>query len=102
MLRTGVQSQLEGIRSAISHLQVTAEEVKQIGKRFLYVRYFIIIKNFSMQEIGEKLHSIPKTRNRLSMLSKANIQHSQYAIAVENLKHIFNLVDTIEKTHEYG
>ena len=40
MLRTGVQSQLEGIRSAISHLQVTAEEVKQIGKRFLYVHYY--------------------------------------------------------------
>jgi hypothetical protein len=53
-----------------------------------------------MQEIGEKLHTIPETRARLSMLSKANIQHSQYAIAVENLKHIFNLVDTAEKTHE--
>uniref|UniRef100_A0A915P623 PPIase cyclophilin-type domain-containing protein n=2 Tax=Meloidogyne TaxID=189290 RepID=A0A915P623_9BILA len=87
MLRTGVQSQLEGIRSAISHMQVTAEEVLQIGK--------------SMQEIGEKLQSIPETRNRLSMLSKANSQHSQYAIAVENFKHIFNLVDTVEKTHEY-
>jgi len=53
-----------------------------------------------MQEIGEKLQTIQATRNRLSMLSNANNQHSQYAIAVENLKHIFNLVGTIEKTHE--
>lgn len=54
-----------------------------------------------MQEIGEKLHTIQATRNRLSMLSNANNQHSQYAIAVENLKHIFNLVGTVEKTHEF-
>lgn len=30
MLRTGVQSQLEGIRSAINHLQTTVEDIKAV------------------------------------------------------------------------
>uniref|UniRef100_A0A914I8A8 Exocyst complex component 3 n=1 Tax=Globodera rostochiensis TaxID=31243 RepID=A0A914I8A8_GLORO len=87
MLRTGVQSQLEGIRLAISHLQVVGEEVKHIDK--------------SMQEIFARLQSIPSARIKLKELSKANSQHSQYAIAMDNIKHICNLADTNEKTHDF-
>ncbi|PIO75777.1 hypothetical protein TELCIR_02162 [Teladorsagia circumcincta] len=37
MLRTGVQSQLEGIRTAIAHLHTAAEDISSIetGYRFL-------------------------------------------------------------------
>ncbi|KAL3116152.1 hypothetical protein niasHT_002276 [Heterodera trifolii] len=87
MLRTGVQSQLEGIRSAITHLQIVGEEVKHIDK--------------SMHEIFARLQSIPSARIKLKELSKANSQHSQYAIAMDNIKHICNLAETIEKTHDF-
>lgn len=36
MLRTGVQSQLEGIRGAIAELQSASEDVKQIEIRFYF------------------------------------------------------------------
>uniref|UniRef100_A0AC34RL41 Exocyst complex component 3 n=1 Tax=Panagrolaimus sp. JU765 TaxID=591449 RepID=A0AC34RL41_9BILA len=87
MLRTGVQSQLEGIRTAISHLQTAAEDVREIEK--------------SMQTIYDQIQSVPELKQKMRELSKANAAHSQYAAAMENLKHIFNITDTIEKTHDF-
>lgn len=87
MLRTGVQSQLEGIRTAIGHLQAASEDVKEIEK--------------SIQVIFEQVQSVPQLKQRMKELSKANATHSQYAAANEHLKHIFNITDTIEKTHDY-
>lgn len=54
-----------------------------------------------MQLIFEELKTIPQTKIKMSKLSQANTTHSQYAAAMENLKHIFNVADTIEKTHEF-
>lgn len=54
-----------------------------------------------MQSIFEELKTIPQAKVKMSKLSQANTTHSQYAVAMENLKHIFNVTDTIEKTHEY-
>lgn len=54
-----------------------------------------------MQSIFEELKSIPQVKEKMSKLSQANTTHSQYAVAMENLKHIFNVADTIEKTHEF-
>uniref|UniRef100_A0A7E4UXX1 Exocyst complex component Sec6 n=1 Tax=Panagrellus redivivus TaxID=6233 RepID=A0A7E4UXX1_PANRE len=86
MLRTGVQSQLEGIRTAIGHLHNAAEDVKEIERCTGY--------------IYEQVQSVPEMKAKMRELSKANATHSQYAAAMENLKHIFNIGDTIEKTHE--
>ncbi|KAH7696380.1 Proable exocyst complex component Sec6, partial [Aphelenchoides avenae] len=87
MLRTGVQSQLEGIRAAIGNLQTASEDVKQI--------------EHSMQEIFDQLKPIPELKSKMSKLSDANTVHSQYATAMENLKHIFHINETIEKTHDF-
>ncbi|KAI1720371.1 exocyst complex component sec6 domain-containing protein [Ditylenchus destructor] len=87
MLRSGVQSQLEGIRAAIAHLQTASTDVKEIEN--------------SMQTIFQQLQAIPELKVKMSKLSQANTTHSQYAAAMENLKHIFNIADTIEKTHEF-
>lgn len=87
MLRTAVQSQLEGIRTAIGHLQTATEDVKEIEK--------------STQRTFEQLQAVPELKQKIKELSSANITYSQYAAAMENLKHIFNITDTIEKTHEY-
>uniref|UniRef100_A0A914Z9C5 Exocyst complex component Sec6 n=1 Tax=Panagrolaimus superbus TaxID=310955 RepID=A0A914Z9C5_9BILA len=86
MLRTAVQSQLEGIRTALGHLQTATEDVKEIEK--------------STQRTFEQLQTVPELKQKIKELSSANITYSQYAAAMENLKHIFNITGTIEKTHE--
>lgn len=54
-----------------------------------------------MNTIFDQLTSIPALQESMSRLSQANTTHSQYAAAMENLKHLLNVSDTIEKTHEY-
>ncbi|CAD5213132.1 unnamed protein product [Bursaphelenchus okinawaensis] len=87
MLRTGVQSQLEGIRTAMNHLQSASGDIGLIEK--------------DMHEVLKRLQTIPALKGRLSKLAEANMIHSQYAAAMDNLKHIFNINDTIETTHTH-
>uniref|UniRef100_A0A1I7SVH6 Exocyst complex component Sec6 n=1 Tax=Bursaphelenchus xylophilus TaxID=6326 RepID=A0A1I7SVH6_BURXY len=87
MLRTGVQSQLEGIRSAMNHLQTASGDIGLIEK--------------DMHEVLKRLQTIPALKARLSRLAEANMIHSQYAAAMDNLKHIFNINETIEITHSH-
>lgn len=56
---------------------------------------------FSIQTIYETLKDIPQIEVSMSRLSQASAAHSQYAAAMENLKHLLNISDTIEKTHEF-
>jgi exocyst complex component 3 len=53
-----------------------------------------------MNNIRSNLTIIPVLKTKMSKLSDANMVHSQYAAAVDNLKHIFHLNETIEKTEE--
>jgi exocyst complex component 3 len=53
-----------------------------------------------MHDILTRLQTIPALKVRMSKLSEANMVHSQYAAAMDNLKHIFHANETIEKTHE--
>lgn len=56
---------------------------------------------FSLHEVLTSLQTIPKLKNRLSKLSEANVIHSQYAAAMDNLNHIFNINETIDQTSHY-
>lgn len=47
MLRTGVQSQLEGIRGAIAELQSASEDVKQIE-----IRFYFNIKKLNLKKLA--------------------------------------------------
>uniref|UniRef100_A0A0N5AZF8 Exocyst complex component Sec6 n=1 Tax=Syphacia muris TaxID=451379 RepID=A0A0N5AZF8_9BILA len=87
MLRTGVQSQLEGIRSAISHLQTTVEDIKAV--------------EIDLQSVHDILLRFPQLKENMSKLREANATHSQYAIVVEHLKHVYAINEIIEQTHEY-
>lgn len=44
MLRTGVQSQLEGIRTAIGHLSTTIEDVKIVEAKYSFLTDFLYFK----------------------------------------------------------
>ncbi|KAI6209857.1 Proable exocyst complex component Sec6 [Aphelenchoides besseyi] len=85
MLRTGVHSQLEGIRSAIQHLRTANSDITEIER--------------GMSNVLIRLKEVTGLKSRMSKLSEANAIHSQYATAMDNLKHIFNITDTVEKTH---
>ncbi|KAI6204996.1 Proable exocyst complex component Sec6 [Aphelenchoides besseyi] len=85
MLRTGVHSQLEGIRSAIQHLRTANSDITEIER--------------GMSNVLIRLKEVTGLKSRMSKLSEANAIHSQYAAAMDNLKHIFNITDTVEKTH---
>ena len=87
MLRTAVQSQLEGIRTAIGHLQTASEDVKAIEE--------------SVDRTFKQLQSVPELKQKIRELSSANATYSQYAAAMDNLKHIFNINDTVTKTHDF-
>lgn len=47
----------------------------------------------------DKLVDVPALRDRLGRLREENLRHRQFAAAKENLKHLFNVPETIEKTH---
>ncbi|TKR96038.1 hypothetical protein L596_010116 [Steinernema carpocapsae] len=87
MLRTGVHSQVEGIRAAIGHLTTACEDIKYVEN--------------SMQDIYDLLKRFPEIKTKMKRLSEANTVHRQYAAAMTNLTHIFNIRETIEKTHEF-
>uniref|UniRef100_A0A1I8EWE1 Uncharacterized protein n=1 Tax=Wuchereria bancrofti TaxID=6293 RepID=A0A1I8EWE1_WUCBA len=87
MLRTGVQSQLEGIRTAIGHLSTTVEDIKEVET--------------SLQEIYTTLLAFPELKQKMAKLREANMKNSQYATSIGHLQHIYEINETIEKTREY-
>ncbi|CAI5442022.1 unnamed protein product [Caenorhabditis angaria] len=86
MLRTGVQGQLEGIRTAIAHLQTASEDITSISQ--------------GVEEIRERLKPFPQLKEKLRELRDANARHSQYEAAMENLKHIFNINSTLQEIRD--
>ncbi|CAL2033433.1 unnamed protein product [Caenorhabditis brenneri] len=86
MLRTGVQGQLEGIRTAIAHLQTASEDITAISQ--------------GVEDIRERLKPFPQLKEKLRELRDANARHGQFAAAMENLKHIFNLQTTLQESRD--
>lgn len=43
----------------------------------------------------------PELKEKMARLREANIKHSQYATAMEHLRHIYNIPEIVEKTHEF-
>lgn len=44
---------------------------------------------------------VPKLCNTLNEVREENMRHSQYVTAKENLKHIFTVPDSVEKTKQW-
>lgn len=55
---------------------------------------------FSTQEIYDYLENFPDLRAKLKKIRDANAKHCQYATAMDNLKHIDNVPQKIERIHE--
>ncbi|XP_013418387.1 exocyst complex component 3 [Lingula anatina] len=86
MLKTALQSQLEGVRTGLSQLQAGLHDVKETKQ--------------SLQELEDTYKSTAHLQEKLNKVRDENLRHRQLAAAVENLKHIFTVPETVKKTGE--
>lgn len=84
LLKTGMQNQLEGVRVGLKQLKTCLEDVKEVSQ--------------TMAEVERLMQGVPEIYDALEDVREENTKHSQYATAVENLKHIFNVEVSVQKT----
>lgn len=86
-LKTGLQSQLDGVREGLKLLQVAQNDIKEIKTNMSWVK--------------ESISNIPDLVNQLQIVKEENMRHSQYETAKHNLKHIFTVPDSVKKTKNW-
>ncbi|XP_012263532.1 exocyst complex component 3 [Athalia rosae] len=86
-LKTAMQSQLDGVRVGFNQLQDALISIAAI-------------KN-ELDLIGKSFGSAPELSNTLQVVQDENMRHSQYVTAKENLKHIFTVPESVEKTKQW-
>ncbi|XP_064597131.1 exocyst complex component 3-like isoform X2 [Liolophura sinensis] len=86
MLKTAVQSQLDGVRTGLNQLQSALQDVYEIKQ--------------NLDEIEETYQSIVPLRQKLQDVRFENSNYCQLATAVENLKHIFTVPEGVRKTED--
>ncbi|KAM8711410.1 hypothetical protein ACLKA7_000533 [Drosophila subpalustris] len=84
LLKTGMQNQLEGVRVGLKQLETCMQDVREVRRR--------------MDEVERLLEGVPDVYDALEVVREENTKHSQYATAMENLKHIFNVDASVQKT----
>jgi exocyst complex component 3 len=86
MLKTAVQSQLDGVRTGLNQLQSALQDVYQMKQ--------------SLDEIEENYRIIEPLHLKLKTLNDENNCFCQLSAAQENLKHIFTVPESVAKTRE--
>lgn len=87
MLKTAMQSQLDGVRTGLGQLQAALTDLKEIKT--------------GMAEIETSLVRVPELSNQLYECREEYVRYSQYLAAMENLKHIFTVPESVEKTYKW-
>ena len=87
MLKTAMQSQLDGVRTGLNLLERALQDISEIKG--------------SMTEMEEALGGVPQFYERLRDVREENLRHSQLATAKENLKHIFTVPETVARTQAW-
>src|SRR6218665_2561977 len=86
MLKTAMQTQLDGVKTALIHLKTAQQDIAEIK---------VIIA-----EVEDQFPHIPAYYDRLKHLRDESMKHSQYVVAMENLKNIFDVPETVARTRE--
>lgn len=86
MLKTAMQTQLDGVKTGLIHLKTAQQDISEIKK--------------IIHDIEDLFPSIPVLVDKLKYVREESMKHSQYAVSMENLKHIFNVPETVAKTRE--
>ncbi|CAG2068875.1 unnamed protein product, partial [Timema podura] len=87
MLKTAMQSQLDGVRVGLNQLQSALHDMQEIKQ--------------NLKWIEESFSSVPALNSKLQDVREENMRHSQYVTAMENLKHIFTVPESVEKTKQW-
>ncbi|XP_060076179.1 exocyst complex component 3-like [Ylistrum balloti] len=87
MLKSAVQSQLDGVRTGLNQLQSALQDVYEIKQ--------------SLDVVEETYKSIQPLKDKLSAVNKENNSFCQLGSAMENLKHIFTVPESVRKTAEF-
>ena len=87
MLKTAMQSQLDGVKEGLKHLQSSVVDIGDVGAR--------------IKEVGVLLKDVPQIYNQLEAVRDENTKHSQYVTAMENLKHISTVQSSVTKTLQW-
>lgn len=54
-----------------------------------------------MKTMSDLVSDVRSICNKLQDVREENMRHSQYTTAMNNLKHIFTLPESVKKTEEY-
>ena len=84
MLKTAMQSQLDGVRTGLNQLEKALLDISDIKT--------------CMADMETALGGVGDYWERLREVREENLRHSQLATAKENLKHIFTVPETVAKT----
>ncbi|XP_074656333.1 exocyst complex component 3-like [Tubulanus polymorphus] len=87
MLKTAVQSQLDGVKTGLTQLQSALHDVKEIRS--------------CLDSIDENYKCLQGLPEKLQAIKEENDRHSQLAAAMENLKNIFTVPEMVKKTQEF-
>ncbi|RWS26204.1 exocyst complex component 3-like protein, partial [Leptotrombidium deliense] len=87
MLKTAMQTQLDGVKTGLIHLKTCLQEIQETRK--------------IVREIEETFPVVPNLVDKLKEVREESLKHSQYAAAMENLKHIFTVPESVQKTRQY-
>lgn len=87
MLKTAMQNQLDGVRVGFKQLESCLVEIKDINEK--------------LKDVDTLIQDVPQIYDSLEPVREENAKHSQYATAMENLKHIFTVQSSVTKTMQW-
>ncbi|KAG8192270.1 hypothetical protein JTE90_002097 [Oedothorax gibbosus] len=82
VLKTAMQTQLDGVQTGLFQLDSALAEIKEINK--------------DIQDIWESLKGVPELVDSLYALKIESKEHSQCSAALENLEHILNIPKSVQ------
>ncbi|XP_035224914.1 exocyst complex component 3-like [Stegodyphus dumicola] len=83
VLKTAMQTQLDGVQTGLYQLDAALTEIKEINK--------------DIQEMQETLKLVPDLVENLYALKVESKEHSQCSAALENLEHILNIPKSVQE-----
>lgn len=87
MLKTAMQSQLDGVTIGMEQLKDALDDISKVKLYLSQTKHSFI----NLPSLGYKLQDV-RTKQ---------MQHSQYLTANENMKHLFTVPESIEKTKQW-
>ncbi|XP_060856168.1 exocyst complex component 3 [Metopolophium dirhodum] len=87
MLKTAMQSQLDGVTIGMEQLKDALDDINKVKIYLSQTKHSFI----NLPSLGYKLQDV-RTKQ---------MQHSQYLTANENMKHLFTVPESIEKTKQW-